>query len=135
MMGQPMVPTHVDPCPSKLASAATDRPLAASTPSDMVGHPMIPAHTASSSAVMNALVVSDCPSQTSSVPNFHPTVTRSKDGTRKPKILSTTQHPLPTALTAIKSKPKPTCFSLAVKSLEWQAAMTREFDTLQFNGT
>ncbi|KAJ8631798.1 hypothetical protein MRB53_025121 [Persea americana] len=51
----------------------------------------------------------------STVPVFT-MVTRTKDGTRKPKVLSTTQHPLPTALIVTTSIAESTCFSRAVKS-------------------
>lgn len=65
----------------------------------------------------------------------HNMVTRTKDGTRKPKVLSTTQHALATVLIVSTSVIEPTCFSMAVKRNEWRAAMALEFDALHRNGT
>ncbi|RWR76373.1 putative polyprotein [Cinnamomum micranthum f. kanehirae] len=66
--------------------------------------------------------------------SVHSMVTRIKDGTRKPKLFSATRHPI-LAMSAITSATEPTCFSTAVKSPEWRAAMALEFDALQHNGT
>lgn len=49
--------------------------------------------------------------------NIHPMVTRTKDSTFKPKVLSTTHHPLPLVLTTLKSTLEPTYYSIAVKIL------------------
>lgn len=62
--------------------------------------------------------------------NYQPMTTRSRDGTRKPKVLNTTRHPLSTALSALSSLYEPACFSMAVKSPEWRATMAHEFDAL-----
>ena len=53
------------------------------------------------------------------VTSMHPMVTRIKDGTSKPKLFSATRHPI-LAMSAITSATEPTCFSIAVKSPEWQ---------------
>lgn len=58
-------------------------------------------------------------------------VTRTKDGTQKPKVLSTIRHPLSAALSVVKTLPEPTCLSMAVKSPEWREAMALEFDAVQ----
>lgn len=60
-------------------------------------------------------------------------ITRTKDGTCKPKFFSPTRHSLH-ALSAITTAVEPNCFSVAVGSLEWRAAMALEFDALQHNG-
>lgn len=49
-------------------------------------------------------------------------------------MFSATRHPIH-ALTAITFVVEPTCFSVAIKSLEWRASMAFEFDALQHNGT
>lgn len=74
-------------------------------------------------------------SRSASTNNVHSMVTRNKDGTHRPKVLSITCHPLPIALHAIIYMTKPTCFSMAVKGPEWRAAMALEFDIFQYNGT
>lgn len=68
---------------------------------------------------------------TPSVPVHH-MVTRNIDGQRK--VFSVTRHPI-RALTVITSAAEPTCFSVAIKSPDWRAAMALEFDALQHNGT
>lgn len=64
-------------------------------------------------------------------------VTRSRDGTRKPKAWLTTRYPLPQAYAASLSDSaiEPTCFSQAKLFPEWRAAMVDEFNALLKNGT
>lgn len=76
-------------------------------------------------------VVSEVNSLPTVVVNIHPMVTRTKDGTQKPKVLSTIRHPLSVALSVVKTLPEPTCFSMAVQSPEWRKAMALEFDSVQ----
>lgn len=54
---------------------------------------------------------------------------------RLPKIYSSTRHPLQHAFIASKSSVDPTCFTMAMKSLEWRSVMALEFDAIQQNGT
>lgn len=61
-------------------------------------------------------------------------VTKTKDGTRKAKVLCATKHPLPTALHAAIPT-EPTCFSKANTMQEWHLAMADEFNALIGNGT
>lgn len=56
--------------------------------------------------------------------------TQWKDGTSRPKLFSATHHPIH-AMSTIKSTIELTCFSIAVKSPEWRAAMALEFDAFQ----
>jgi len=59
----------------------------------------------------------------------HPMQTRAKHGIFKPKQLNlVTKYPLPNPI-------EPTCVSQALKSTEWQQAMTDEFMALMRNGT
>lgn len=61
----------------------------------------------------------------------HPMLTWLKDGIHKPRILCSTSHPLPTALTASTYPVEPTCYTMAAKSSAWHEAMALEFDALQ----
>lgn len=67
--------------------------------------------------------------------SIHPMVTRSCDGTRKPKTFSATCHPLPAALTTSTSPVAPTCSPKTAKISEWHAATAVEFEALQQNRT
>lgn len=65
----------------------------------------------------------------------HPMITRSKDGTRKPKVYHTTvRHPLPNALLH-EHHIEPTSFSTAVQNDRWRAAVADEYSALIKNGT
>lgn len=74
-------------------------------------------------------------SEPSNPTNVHPMVTRSNDGTRHPKVLVTTRHPLPTALLTNSIPTRPTCFSQASMHTEWRDAMAAEFTALIKDGT
>lgn len=100
---------------------------------------LIPVHVTSPTSLGSAptatsLAVESQASRTLTNAPVHPMVIRTKDGTRKQKLLSATRHPIIT-VSNIKSPVEPTCFSIAVKSSEWRAAMSLEFEALQKNGT
>lgn len=67
----------------------------------------------------------------------HPMVTRSKDGTRKPKSWTdgSIRYPLPHALSVSLTTDEPTCFTQATRKPEWRAAMTEEINALLKNKT
>lgn len=108
-------------------SQSSAEPTASNMPSVVV--PSTTVDLVEQSAMLSDVV------QSATSGNVHPMITRSKDGTRKPKVLLTTRHPVPIALSAIQSISEPTCFNTAVKSLEWRATMASEFDALQYNST
>lgn len=59
-------------------------------------------------------------------------ITRGDNGTRKPMVLLSTRHPLPSCLLAsFTSFPlEPTCFTQAHKNHRWRGAMHEEFNAL-----
>lgn len=61
--------------------------------------------------------------------------TRSMDGIFKPKTLIVTKHSLPKAIQCTLELREPTCYSQAIKLVEWREAMALEFDALQRQGT
>ena len=65
----------------------------------------------------------------------HTMRTRAVDGIFKPKTLNATKHPLPKVFQTALAPSEPTCFSQAMKSLEWREAMALEFDALHRQGT
>ncbi|KAM0972168.1 hypothetical protein ACFX2A_020331 [Malus domestica] len=67
----------------------------------------------------------------------HPMVTRTKDGTRKPKSWTdgSIRYPLHHALSVLLTTDEPTCFTQAVRKPEWRAAMTEEINALFLNNT
>lgn len=67
----------------------------------------------------------------------HPMITRSMDGTRKPKSFFSQKYPLPYCLLTISQShpPEPTSFTQANKDLHWTQAMHEEFNSLIKNQT
>ncbi|XXG59499.1 hypothetical protein AAC387_Pa04g1573 [Persea americana] len=65
----------------------------------------------------------------------HTMRTQAVDGIFKPKTLNATKHPLPKVFQIALALSEPTCFSQAIKSLEWREAMALEFDALHRQGT
>lgn len=64
-------------------------------------------------------------------------ITRSKDGTRKPKILYSSKHSLPRALMTqtLTSIPEPTTLKQASRDPRWVQAMKDEYTALLHNHT
>jgi hypothetical protein len=80
------------------------------------------------------------PTNTLAIIPHHPMVTRSQTGHSKPrdfsdyKVLFSSKHPL-CALTSVSVPAEPTCYSQAMLSPKWRAAMGDEFDALLANAT
>lgn len=78
------------------------------------------------------------PPLSSAAVSRHHMITRSRDGTSKPKVFSATRYPVPACFLALQSDAsfrEPTCFSHASKVPEWRAAMQDEFNALLRNST
>lgn len=70
------------------------------------------------------------PPSSSATVSRHHHLTRSRDGTRKPKVFSATHYPVPACFLALQSDASLTCFSQASKVPEWRASMQDEFNAL-----
>ena len=70
------------------------------------------------------------PPSSSATVSRHHMITRSRDGTRKPKVFSATHYPVPACFLALQSDASLTCFSQASKVPEWRASMQDEFNAL-----
>ena len=91
-------------------------------------------HDAPGSTVPNETsnVISAQKSYTMKHPPQCPHVMRtcSMEGILKPKKLIVSKHQLPKAFQIAIVQSEPTCYSQAVKFVEWRAAMALEFDGL-----
>lgn len=113
-------------------------------PTDTSSSPSLPTSSALSPPL---LIVHSDPSQPSlvsspSLPHScslrtHPMITRSMDGTRKPKSFFSQKYPLPYCLltTSQSHPPEPTSFTQVNKDLNWRQAMLEEFNSLIKNQT
>ncbi|KAJ8639203.1 hypothetical protein MRB53_015897 [Persea americana] len=110
---------------AQMTPSNTTAPAATSVPSD---HNPPPTHSGS-------LKISEhVPPSTTT--HIHPTVTRLRDGIRKPKMLLATKHPISVDVTLVDPlHDESTCVTEAAKHSHWRAAMNSEFNALIRNGT
>lgn len=118
------------PHPSTLSTGS----LAYNESSTQNANRSVPAQMDSLQPSSNDLPIARVHDSSDPTPHHH-MITRSKDGTRKPKVFLSIKHPIDPIEFSSYQETEPTCFTTANKDPKWRQAMCDEFNALLRNGT